>query len=76
MNPLDDVHLFVDGLKLDSNMMVVGHLPFLERLIGLLVCNDADRTVFKLQNSGIVCLDHVSGVENPVIRWALMPSVG
>ena len=56
--------------------MVVGHLPFLERLIGLLVCGNPDQTVFKLQNSGILCLDRVPEVKNPVIRWALMPSVG
>lgn len=76
MNPLDDVHAFADRLELDQNIMLVGHLPFLERLIGLLVCGNSDQTVFKLQNSGILCLDRVGQVKNPVIRWALMPSVG
>lgn len=76
MNPLDDVRTFADSLELDMNIMLVGHLPFLERLIGLLVCGDPDRTVFKLQNSGILCIDHVPEVKNPVIRWALMPSIG
>jgi len=46
-----------------------------KRLIGLLVTRKPDLTVFKLQNSGSVCLDRVEGVENPVIHWALMPSV-
>ena len=76
MNPMDDVRAFADSLELDKNMMLVGHLPFLERLIGLLVCGNPDLTVFKLQNSGILCLDRVPEVKNPVIRWALMPSVG
>jgi phosphohistidine phosphatase len=76
MNPLDDVVAFAEGLPLDRNIMLVGHLPFLEKLIGLLVCNDETRTVFKLQNSGIVCLDKVAGAENAAIRWALMPDVG
>ena len=76
MNPLDDVRTFAASLELDMNIMLVGHLPFLERLIGLLVCGDPDRTVFKLQNSGILCIDHVPEVKNPVIRWALMPSIG
>ena len=76
MNPLDDVRVFANHLKLDQNIMLVGHLPFLERLIGLLVCGNPDQTVFKLQNSGILCLDRVAEVKNPVIRWALMPSVG
>jgi phosphohistidine phosphatase len=76
MNPMDDVCTFADHLVLDENIMLVGHLPFLERLIGLLVCGDPDRMVFKLQNSGILCIDRIAGLKNPVIRWALMPSVG
>jgi phosphohistidine phosphatase len=76
MNPLDDVRALAGSLDLDKNIMLVGHLPFLERLIGLLVCDNPDQTVFKLQNSGILCLDRVPEVKNPVIRWALMPSVG
>ena len=76
MNPLDDVRAFADSLELDKNVMLVGHLPFLERLIGLLVCGNPDQTVFKLQNSGILCLDRLPEVKNPVIRWALMPFIG
>ncbi len=76
MNPMDDVRAFEGRLDLDSNVMLVGHLPFLERLIGLLVCDDPDRTVFKLQNSGILCLDRVADIDHAVIGWALMPTVG
>jgi len=75
MNPLDDVRTFADSLELDKNVMLVGHLPFLERLTGLLVCGNPDQTVFKLQNSGILCLDRLPEIKNPVIRWALMPSI-
>ena len=72
MNPLDEVASFAKTLPLDQQIMLVGHLPFLERLIGLLVCKNPDQRLFKLQNSGILCLD----AENPVIRWALMPTIG
>ena len=76
MNPLDDVRSFVERLPLDQNIMLVGHLPFLEKLIGLLVCGDPEQMLFKLQNSGIFCLDRVPAVDHPVIRWALMPNIG
>ena len=76
MNPLDDVRPFAKRLRLDQDIMLVGHLPFLERLIGLLVCGNPEQTVFKLQNSGILCIDRVPEIENPVIRWALMPAIG
>ena len=75
MNPMDDVRTFSDSLDLDKNMMLVGHLPFLERLIGQMVCGNPNQIVFKLQNSGILCLDRVPEVKNPVIRWALMPCI-
>lgn len=76
INPMDDVRTFSDGLELEQHIMLVGHLPFLERLIGQMVCGNPDQIVFKLQNSGILCLDRVPEVKNPVIRWALMPSIG
>ncbi len=75
MHPLDDVRPFAGTLDVGANLMLVGHLPFMERLIGLLVCENPERTVFKMQNSGIVCLDRVAGVDHPVIRWALMPTI-
>ena len=76
MKPMDDVRSFAERLQLDQDVMLVGHLPFLERLIGLLVGGDPERIVFKLQNSGIVCLARVPEVPNAVIRWALMPTIG
>jgi phosphohistidine phosphatase len=76
MNPLDDAAAFAADLPLDQNIMLVGHLPFLEKLIGLLICDDAMRTVFKLQNSGIVCLEKPADMKNAVIGWALMPNIG
>jgi phosphohistidine phosphatase len=75
MNPLDDVHAFSADLRLDQDIMLVGHLPFLERLIGFLIAGDPDLTVFRLQNSGIVCLAPVEQTGRPAIRWALMPAV-
>lgn len=76
MNPLDDVRPFAENLGFDRQVMLVGHLPFLERLIGLLVCGNPDLTLFKLQNSGMLCLDRIGDSRNPVIRWALMPTIG
>ena len=76
MNPMDDVSAFAGQLPLNQNIMLVGHLPFLERLVSLLVCGDADRVVFKLQNSGIVCIDEDARSGAPAIHWALMPHIG
>ena len=57
------------------NTMVVGHLPFLERLTSFLITGQQSPFVFKLQNGGILCLDQMEGSDSPAIKWALMPRV-
>jgi phosphohistidine phosphatase len=76
LDPLDDVSLVATQLKAGDNLMLVGHLPFMERLTGFLVTGSAEKLVFKFQNGGIVCLDKTP--DNPwwFIKWALMPRIG
>lgn len=75
MNPLDDVESFAPKLEAEANTMLVGHLPFMERLLSRLITGTADYSIFKFQNGGIVCLDKEEGRENWFIKWALMPEV-
>ena len=75
MNPLDDVVRFASTLQMPQDRMLVGHLPFLEKLIAFLITGKEDPPVFKLQNGGIVCLDHYPESTNVVVKWALMPDV-
>lgn len=75
MKPLDDVISFSDSISMNENIMLVGHLPFLERFLSFRVTADPNQPVFKLQNSGICCIDKVDVHKNPVIKWAIMPDV-
>ena len=75
INPLDDVTAFASQVDYTANTMVVGHLPFLERLISFLITGRQSPTVFKLQNGGILCLDQIENLDSPAIKWALMPCV-
>ena len=72
LNPLDDVAPW-SSLKPSSNLMLVGHLPFMERLTALLVTGSQEKPVIAFQNSGIVCLNRGEFSMNWVIRWALVP---
>ncbi|MFH2009359.1 MAG: phosphohistidine phosphatase SixA [bacterium] len=72
--PLDDVVAPADALDPTAQLMLVGHLPFLERLTGHLLVGDAERRVLRFQNGGIVCLDAESGAW--FVKWALMPRIG
>ncbi len=75
INPLDDVAVFAQQVDFAANTMVVGHLPFLERLTSFLITGRQEPVVFKIQNGGILCLDQFENLERPAIKWALMPQV-
>jgi phosphohistidine phosphatase len=73
---MDDVAEYAANIDPDENVMLVGHLPFMERLTSFLITGSIDQTVFKFQNSGIVCLDKDPEKQGWVILGALMPKVG
>jgi len=75
IKPLDDVAAFAPQVDYSANTMVVGHLPFLERLTSFLITGQQSPILFKLQNGGILCLDQIENSESPAIKWALMPRV-
>ncbi|WP_163337725.1 phosphohistidine phosphatase SixA [Desulfopila sp. IMCC35008] len=74
LGPMDDVISFADELHCDSDMMFVGHLPFMEKLVSVLITGSSDYKPFKFQNGGIVCLDRDG--DGWHVKWALMPNVG
>lgn len=73
INPLDDVKVFGHGIDPQSNVMVVGHLPFMERLVSYLTTGSGELKVIQFQNSGIVCLACEKG--NWFIKWTLNPDI-
>jgi phosphohistidine phosphatase len=76
INPMDDVAAFSATLSVEDNLMLVGHLPFMERLTSYLITGSIEPPVFKFQNGGIVCLDKQTDAQQWIIKWALMPNIG
>ena len=76
IKPMDDVAEAAAGLNPAENTMLVGHLPFMERMTAYLVTGSIDKPIFKFQNSGIVCLDKDPETQAWVILWALLPKIG
>jgi len=76
LKPLDHVAAFAEGLDVHSRLMIVGHLPFMERLTSFLVTGDMEPPVLKFQNGGIVCLDQGPEGKGWIIKWTLMPEIG
>ena len=76
INPLDDVVTFSSKLNPEVNVMIVGHLPFMEKLTSFLVAGSDEYSIFRFQNGGIVCLDKEPDSVRWIIKWALMPKIG
>jgi phosphohistidine phosphatase len=75
INPLDDVIPIATRCDASEDIMLVGHLPFLENMTSYLITGSTDKTVIKFQNGGIVCLDQ-EGAGGPwFIKWTLMPEI-
>ena len=75
--PLDDVAAFAETVAPGDNLLVVGHLPFMGKLVSLLTCGRSEALVYQFQNSGIICLD-TQGNGAPgswYIKWSLNPRV-
>jgi len=76
IQPLDDVTAYASRIDPGQNIMLVGHLPFMERMTSYLITGSVDKPVLKFQNSGIVCLDKEIENQSWVILWSLMPKIG
>jgi len=76
LKPLDDVAACAAVLDAAANTMLVGHLPFMERMASFLVTGSAEKPIFRFQNSGIVCLEKEPQSGSWVIIWTLMPNIG
>jgi len=78
IDPLDDVRPFAAGLDPGAGLMVVGHMPFMQRLVSWLTTGSEDMKVYQFQNSGIVCLEsdeEAGGKFDWFVKWTLNPNI-
>lgn len=78
INPMDDVRLFAATIDSQNNLLAVGHLPFMERLVSFLTTGSPDSRVYMFQNSGLVCLDVQQETDKApdwFIKWTLNPII-
>jgi phosphohistidine phosphatase len=75
LNPTDDPSMTANFLNVyTDDILIVGHLPHLERLTSLLLTGSQDRRPVQFRNGGIVCLEkEQSGVWSLV--WAIVPEL-
>jgi len=73
INPKDDVKAFAATVDIDVDLMVIGHLPFMETLVSFLTTGSEETFIYRFQNSGIVCLDQ--NEKGWFIKWTLNPDI-
>ena len=71
--PLDDVRpVAIELAHTTRPLMLVGHLPFMERLASLMLAGDAEQPVVEFTKAGIVCL---SLDDQWRVTWILTPEI-
>jgi phosphohistidine phosphatase len=75
LNPNDDIHPWVERiLKEQEDLMIVGHLPFLEKLASFLLSGNEKANSVMFRYGAIVCLDQKGG-KGWAVRWILTPEM-
>ncbi len=73
LNPMDPVDNLPQEIEpLEKNLMIVGHLPFLQKLVSLLLSGTEDNQFISIKNSGVICLEHTDSWK---VLWAVTPGL-
>jgi len=75
LNPNDEVREWADRISLEKeDVMIVGHLPFLEKLASLLIAGNENVRPILFRYGAIVCLDKKEA-GRWAVRWVLTPEM-
>ena len=75
LDPTDDPSETANFLKVyTDDILIVGHLPHLERLTSLLLTGSPDRRPVQFKNGGVVCLEKQHD-RNWSVVWAVVPEL-
>ena len=55
--------------------MLIGHLPFMEKLAAYLLTGFNENLTVKFQNGGLVCLDKETDSDSWFLKWMLVPNL-
>ena len=75
INPNDNPKAFDwQSESWDRDTLIVGHLPFMAKLVSHLLINDENRLITTYQPGSIVCLEHIKAAEWH-INWMIRPEL-
>jgi len=75
LEPTADPSIWATKLSnLNENIIIVGHLPHLSKLVSLLVVNDSEKEIVRFRYSNMVCLER-NDEERWRIMWIIRPDI-
>ncbi len=75
LSPIDDPEMWFGRLsKIDEDIMIVGHLPYLDKLASLLLCRDKERNIINFEMGSILCLKRLEEF-NWTVEWFIKPGM-
>ena len=75
LGPMDDPHQLAKLLRKSfDDIMLVRHLPHLERLASLLLTQETEQHPVNFQNSGVVCLERNKD-NSWSLSWTITPQL-
>jgi phosphohistidine phosphatase len=73
--PMDDPAIWSKRVtEMSGDIMLVGHLPYLAKLTGLLLCGDKEKMFVDFRMAGIVCLKR-SEDGTWALEWMIVPEM-
>lgn len=73
LNPTDPVEKFPEEiLSMSNDLMIVGHLPFLQKLASLLLTRLEKYQFISFKNSGVICFEYSDTWK---IVWMIIPDL-
>lgn len=74
LQPMDNPRAWIEkASKAEEDMMLVGHLPHLSRLVSLLIACDTERGVVDFKMGGVLCLRKKNGIWS--VEWFVTPDI-
>lgn len=74
LNPLDEPEIWYDKiLKLKKDIMIVGHLPHLEKFASLILTNDKTKKIINFKMAGVLCIKREE--DKFFIEWMIIPEI-
>lgn len=73
LNPLDPIGDLPGEIKsLNKDLMIVGHLPFLQKLASFFLSGTEDNQFISFRNSGAICLEYTDSWK---LLWTVVPEL-